>query len=192
MRRHTIRPAGPGLVLLVVLLAAPFAARADIQLFGGNPLLNAIMSNDVEQVRSRLTHGDNAEVEDFDHRRPLIYAASLGNADIVEMLIRRKVDLNHRDNLGNSALFYAATDAYLDIVEMLLDAGADKDIENRQGLTPLMAAASKGHVQVVEIMLARGADATRHDYTGRTALMWAEWNRRANVVAAMRKAGVRE
>lgn len=181
-----------GFMILLVALLVSHPATAEIELFGGDPLLDAIKANNADEVEVLLARGANAEIEDFDRRRPMIYAALLGNADIAEILIRHRVKINHRDKLGNSALFYAASKGEVDFIEILLDSGAAKNSENRQGITPLMIAASLGHLDSVQLLLARGADPKRRDYTGRTALMWADWNRQSSVSRALRNAGVQE
>jgi len=180
------------LAALVLVLFVSLPAAADIELFGGNPLLEAIKSNDPRRVETVLAGSANVEIPDFDGRRPLIYAALVGNLDILDILIKRSAVLNHRDKLGNSALFYAASQGDAEIAEALIAAGANKDIENRQGLTPLMAAAKLGHQDVVQLLLAKGANPNRTDYTGRTALMWADWNRKSAVARILRQAGVRQ
>ena len=176
--------------LLVPFL--PLPASAEVELFGGNPLLDAIKAKDPRKAEAAIAGGEKIEVEDFDGRGPLIYASMIGSLDILELLIKRSVNVNHRDKLGNTALFYAAIQGEVEIAQALLEAGADKNKDNRQGITPLMAAAREGHTEVVQLLLAQGADPNRHDYTGRTALMWAEWNRKAAVARLLRQAGVRE
>jgi ankyrin repeat protein len=177
-------------IALSLLMAGP--AAADIELFGGNPLLDAITANDDAQVARLLRRGDSPEVADFEGRSAIIYAAVSGNVDIIDLLIKKRVDVNHRDSLGNTALFYAASQQRIDAMQVLIEAGADKNAENRQGMTPLMSAASLGHVEAMLTLLDAGADATRHDYTGRTALMWAEWNRHRDVVRLLKAKGIRE
>jgi ankyrin repeat protein len=128
---------------LVMLMLVPIMARpaaADIELFGGNPLFEAIKANDPKRVEAAFAAAESIEVQDFDGRSPLIYAALVGSLDILDILIKRSAKINHRDKLGNSALFYAASQGDTEIGEALLAAGANKDIENRQGITPLMKA----------------------------------------------------
>lgn len=178
------------IVMLSLFVCGP--AAAEIELFGGDPLFDAIQAKNDQEVELIIARGGNAEIEDFDRRRPIIYAAMIGSVDIVELLVKYKVQIDHRDKLGNSALFYAANKGEVDIIEILIEAGADRNAENRQGITPLMAAASLGHLDSVQLLLAKKVDSKKRDYTGRTALMWAEWNRRQPVVRALRAAGVRE
>lgn len=189
-RRFGYRAAAAAILMLAV--GAAVSARAEIELFSGNPLMAAIRAQNVQEVEGFAVRGEHLEAVDAEDRTPIIYSALIGNAEIVEILIKHRVRINHKDKLGNSALFYAAGRDDHDSLELLLTGGADPNIENRQGLTPLMTAAANGAVEAVRILLDRKADATRRDYTGRTALMWAEWNRRRDVVSLMRNAGVRE
>lgn len=178
-------------VLLAAILVS-FPAAAEIELFGGNPLFEAIKANNLEQAEAAINGGEDIEVQDFDGRRAVIYAALVGSLDILELLIRRSANVNHRDKLGNAALYYAASQGDADISEALIDGGADKDTENRQGVTPLMVAAKLGYLDVVQLLIAKGANPNKRDYTGRTALMWADWNRKSAVARFLRKAGVKE
>ena len=178
------------LLFFVLCFARPVAA--DIELFAGNPLFDSIRAQDLPAVEAIAVRGGNLEVFDAEQRTPIIYAAVVGNSDIVELLIKSRAEINHRDKHGNTALFYAAGNGNVDVMEVLLENAARIDLDNRQGLTPLINAAAKGQVAAVQLLLDRRADPNRRDYTGRTALMWAEWNRRKIVVDMLRKAGGRE
>lgn len=180
------------LALLAALIVLSGPAAADIELFGSDPLFAAIRAQNLPEVEALAIRGENLEIRGLEDRTPIIYAALLGNPDIIVILIRNRARVDHRDKLGNTALFYAASRGDLDSMQVLLEATAKPDLENRQGMTPMMTAASKGHVNAVQLLLDNRADATRRDYTGRTAMMWAEWNRRPNVVALLRNAGIRE
>ena len=190
--RMAMKGCAAALVTLMLVPIMSLPAAADIELFGGNPLLEAIKANDPQGVEAAFAGDEKLEVEDFDGRRPLIYATLIGNLDILDILLKRSANVNHRDKLGNSALFYAASQGDAEISEVLIEAGANKDIHNGQGVTPLMAAVKLGHQDAVQLLLAKGANPNLRDYTGRTALMWADWNRKSVIARVLRKAGVRE
>jgi ankyrin repeat protein len=177
---------------LLFTLLFPGPAAADIELFGANLLLQAIRAQDLPEVESITIRGGNLEIFDAEQRTPIIHAAVVGNSDIVELLTKNRAKVNHRDKQGNTALFYAAGSGHIDVMEVLLEYGGKPDLDNKQGQTPLITAAAKGQISAVQLLLDRKADATHRDYTGRSALMWAEWNRRNDIVALLRKAGVRE
>jgi len=178
------------LLAALILLSGP--AAAEIELFGSDPMFSAIRAQNLPEVEALAIRGESLEVRGLEDRTPIIYAALLGNPDIIDILVKNKARVDHRDKLGNTALFYASNRGDLDSMQVLLEARAEPNLENRQGMTPIMTAASKGHVNAVQMLLDNKADAARRDYTGRTAMMWAEWNRQPAVVVLLRNAGVRE
>ncbi len=92
---------------------------------------------------------------------PLINVAShLGEEDIVEQLIARKVDLDARDKQGNNALHRAAERGHLGITRMLYSAGAQLNARNRRKQTPLFLAAAAGKIKTLKFLLGKGAKST--------------------------------
>ncbi|MCR8632019.1 ankyrin repeat domain-containing protein [Paenibacillus radicis (ex Xue et al. 2023)] len=78
-------------------------------------------------------------------------------ADLVDLLIGKKVDLNMVDESnGYTPLHYAAERA-IDLTGNLLDAKANVNV-SANGMTPLMQVASKKKLGLVNKMLAMGAD----------------------------------
>ena len=60
-----------------------------------------------------------------------------GQIDGWQTLIQGKVDLNARDNFGDTALHWAARKGLRDGVICLLEAGADFDLRNYEGKRPI-------------------------------------------------------
>ncbi len=59
----------------------------------------------------------------------------------LEQLISQGLDVNARDEHGNTLLFYALTQQQnLKIADILIDAGADVNMPSAEGLTPLLIA----------------------------------------------------
>ena len=71
---------------------------------------------------------------------PLHSAATLGYAQIAEMLLQNKADVNARDNKRNTPLHFAARIADYGVIEILLRYGAKKDLKNAEDKTPLQEA----------------------------------------------------
>jgi len=55
---------------------------------------------------------------------------------IAELLVERGVDINARDQAGNTALHTACRHKRADMVKFLLSMGANLNVQNDQGETP--------------------------------------------------------
>ena len=83
---------------------------------------------------------------------PLINAARLGNAKIVEKLINAGADVNATNKMGFTAIAKAAQIGHLEIVRILVDAGAKLDIPNKYGPTIASIASTHGHTQIAQFI----------------------------------------
>lgn len=85
-----------------------------------------------------------------------------------------KVDANHQDSYGATALHLAAQNGHAAVVQLLLDYHpASINLVDNRGRTPVAWASRNGHQAVAELLIARGADTLRKDSSGWTALHWA-------------------
>ncbi|KAK6358787.1 hypothetical protein TWF730_008106 [Orbilia blumenaviensis] len=100
-------------------------------------------------------------------------AAYFGLCGYIELLLDRGVDLEVKDEEGQTPLLLAAAGNYTTVVEMLLNRGADLEVKDRKGQTPLLLAVKLGHTAVVEMLLNRGADPDAKDKWGQTPLLLA-------------------
>ncbi|KAM5354270.1 hypothetical protein ACJ41O_000920 [Fusarium nematophilum] len=119
-----------------------------------------------------------------DSMSAIILAAYKGHGEIVELLIKHKVDLNvaATDNLV-TAIHMAARSGHRGIVDMLLKAGAKYDPKEKDGETPLWLAAQGGHDQIVKMLLSKGANPNAiWEKTGRRPIHQAAMNGHTEVV----------
>jgi uncharacterized protein len=88
----------------------------------------------------------------------LLRAARAGHADTVKNLLTTPgLDVNARDERGNTALMEAARGGHDDVVRALLTARADVRMRNNDGKTALMLASEGGHTQTVQLLRQAGA-----------------------------------
>lgn len=104
----------------------------------------------------------------------LAIAAKSDYKVIVEMLVKSGVDVNWRDQTGETALHVAARFGHDECADVIIKGTqslkADLEIvENSYAWTPLHVAAVDGHLSVVKLLLAAGADVSRMDSSGWTA-----------------------
>ncbi len=175
-------------VLLICLVLFPGFAAA--QVLGPDPLFDAAERGNLADAQKAILAGSSANVRGGDRLTALIVAARIGAIDVVELLLSHGAHTDLVEDEGNTALIHAAINDHDEIIEILLEAGAAVDHANKQGETALMRAAGAGSDFAVNALLSAGADATLTDFTGRTALDLAQEQRRNQVIATFRRAGI--
>jgi hypothetical protein len=101
---------------------------------------------------------------------PIHAAASVGQTDILSLLIQHGADVNSRGRTGRTPLFLASENARLEAGKSLLHHCADIDARNEFNDTALIYAAIMGNIEFARILLERGALIDVRGYYGRTAL----------------------
>jgi ankyrin repeat protein len=108
---------------------------------------------------------------DHEGHTALFAAAVACNTDVLDQVLARGPELNHRDRRGATALFYAASQGRLDVLHRLIQHGADVNLPDGTGKTPLMVSVMMNHPDAARLLLAAGADPNRQDRDGATALL---------------------
>lgn len=112
-------------------------ADFSIRNVAGDTALHYITRNyDMEFIRSIDKIDSALDIEDNRGYLPIFLAVFKRDACIVELMLKKLEDINHRDMEGNTLLHYAC---YLEdetIVKLLLENGAFKHEENYEGLMP--------------------------------------------------------
>ncbi|MFC6155670.1 ankyrin repeat domain-containing protein [Kribbella jiaozuonensis] len=92
----------------------------------------------------------------------VIPASERGHVDYVRRVVKTKINLNHVNNLGWTALLEAiilgkGTEPWQQIVQILVDAGADPNLADADGVTPLQHAESRGYDEIANTLRRAGA-----------------------------------
>ena len=103
--------------------------------------------------------------------------------DAVQELIAHKIDLNVRNNGGETALIETVSE---DIAKLLVAAGADVNAQDSRGRTALMEAANNNYyAKIRALTAAKHLQIDRRGRDGRTALMIAAGDARPECVRAL-------
>jgi ankyrin repeat protein len=91
----------------------------------------------------------------------LIPACHYGHVETVRELLKTKIDIDHVNNLGWTALLEAVIlgdggAAYVEIVRLLLARRADPNLADRDGRTPLAHARARGQREIAALIAAAG------------------------------------
>ncbi len=158
-------------------------------------MLSAILSGDKAQVEHLIAQDDDCYGEIEVNRPALIWAADIGNFELVELFLNYP---NHRNDVmywdssdarGKTVLMFAADKGHAKIVELLLKKGARVNTQGPKRLTALMMASKNGHKGCVALLLAHGANIHDKDMFGRSALMRAISHDQKEIVELLLRAG---
>lgn len=108
-------------------------------------LLLRLLTVDESLFASVLEHAEDATVGcvDLMGRSLLHYAAMLGKASALALLLSRPVEGDLRDDRGDTALHLAAGNGERQAVELLLAHGVDRSLQDEDGRTALDLAHSE-------------------------------------------------
>ncbi|KAJ9444972.1 hypothetical protein DIPPA_22037 [Diplonema papillatum] len=123
--------------------------------------------------------------------RLLLIACDIGNADVVETLVRGGANVNAVDHREDFALMFATVRGDGKLVKRLLEVGANVNLTVANRTTALMQASGVGDDAIVGALLDAGADLEIEDGAGLTALSLAARNGHQNVVDRLLAAGAK-
>lgn len=140
--------------ILVSVLAIAFFHTVVV----AGPLHIAVKDGDVDQVKTLLSEGEDANKRDRSLGWPLHQAALNDNIEITEMLIAAGADVKAVHKIFGTPLHAAALKGNFSVAASLLKNGADPNSRYNYGLTPLHLAAEKGHANMIELLVVIGSD----------------------------------
>jgi cytohesin len=132
----------------------------------GRTFVFAAERGDLALAKQLLLEGADLDVVGDSKLTPLMAAAMHADAELVELLLKKKAGVNAKDDDGATALHHAVAPPRDDLadseaadrrrtVELLLDNGASINAKDNLERTPLHFASD---IPILELLLARGAD----------------------------------
>ena len=157
-----------------------------------SPIADAAMRGDAEQVRSLIERGLDVNAPQGDGMTALHWAAEIGSAELVRMLLESGAESELVTRNGAyTPLHLAARSGSASAVSALLEAGADPGATTSTGsATPLHLAAAAGSEPAVAALLEHGAavDVAESEW-GQTSLMFSSAYGRVAVVNTLLRHG---
>ena len=186
-------------------------ALLDLGALGARTLTYAVRLHRTEPLNRMFDLGWKSDIPDEEGSTPLMVALNSGGSvypDEAWRFLKRRANVNFRDNQGNTPLILAADGGIgpqmipqsPGIVQALLDRGAQVNVQNKEGHTPLMAACYELRPTIVRILLQHGARVNLRTREGKTALSMARHcdyrdsddGSQSEVITMLKKAGAKE
>ena len=186
---HRVSRGGDRPALVKFLLSK--GANVHAQRYDGKtPLHLAVQWGRVATAKVFMDAGADPLLMSAGGTSSLTVAASYGHSRLVWEILKRGVDVNISDSIGQTPLHHSVYRNRVSASKVLLVAGADPTLRTASGRSVMDVASTHGRVQIVKILLQRGFDVTAVDYTlGHTPLHLAAKYGRLDVARLLLKAG---
>ncbi len=126
----------------------------------------AIINNDIDQVKSFLSSGTDVNYKNRMGWTPLHTALTREKWEIAEFLISKNPDFNARDNQGKTPLYIAVEKNQKKIVELLLAKKVDVNAVARGGQNAFSLAKSIGNNEMASLLQLHGGEEPVLDMEG--------------------------
>jgi ankyrin repeat protein len=169
---------GLGIALLASSLGLAAAGEA--------PLIDAVKSKNLDEVRALLKQRADVNATHGDGSTALLWASHLDDLAAADLLIRAGANVNAANDIGVTPLYLACTNRNGRMVNRLVTERANPNAVLLSGETVLMECARTGALDAVKALLAGGANLNAAGSSHQqTALMWAAARRHPKVVAVL-------
>lgn len=117
--------------------------------------------------------GISVDSRDATGRTPLMMAASLGEINILNQLLKSNAAIDSEDERKWTSLSCAVANNHKQTAELLLRvAGVCVDHQDAKGRTPFSLAAERGFTLIMQMLIENGADPHISDDEGHTGFWW--------------------
>ncbi|KAL4378632.1 hypothetical protein GQ457_02G034250 [Hibiscus cannabinus] len=156
--------------------SAALAVRQKVQNF-----LNAACTGNLDLLKNIATQLDDgkglektvADIKDANKRGAIHFAAREGKTEVCKFLLEElKLDVDTRDEDGETPLLHAARQGHTLTAKYLLEHGANPTIPSDLGATALHHSAGIGNIELLKHILAMGVEVDSQSDAG-TPLVWA-------------------
>ncbi|KAL1527097.1 hypothetical protein AB1Y20_015780 [Prymnesium parvum] len=125
---------------------------------------------DADRLQLLIDCGCSVDAMDYDDRRCMHLACSVGNKIIVKRLLNAKAAINCKDRWGGTPLNDAIREGHLDLAEEIIKFGGTLEMDDLQASAELCELAREGKLERVHLLLEGKANIDAADYDRRTCL----------------------
>lgn len=137
-----------------------------------NYLLFSLSGRRLDHAKSALCHRASPYLKNNQSSQILIRAIKEGDKELIDFILEHlKININHQDDFGNTALHCSLQRGDSSLTERLLVYSPNLNATNQWQVTPLMAAVESGQIFLVQLIVKQGADLHRVDSFGDNALL---------------------
>jgi hypothetical protein len=157
-----------------------------------NPLVQAVMSDDLEEVKARVIMRAKVNVRDKAYQgiSPLHAAVENANIEIIQFLLDSGAKTNIRDFQKRTPLMMLDGDATPEILDLLIRYGAKVRLVDKEKNTALhRLVQNTSDDTLIRLLINQGIDVNAVNKAGQTALMLAAENGNDESVKALLEAG---
>ena len=145
--------------------------------YHGHMKISSLLVNSMNMCKNK-----NRDIEKISYMTPLHKAVSVGNYNIVNLLIKKGADISAKNGRGETVLHIASKKGDKDILSALLKNNPNLEAEENNGRTPLHFAIKGGDVEIVDLLIRSGSNIESSDKYGDTPLHIAVTNGNLDIV----------
>lgn len=134
-----------------------------------------VLRHKVACFNKLLSIGVDPDPRDTFGNAPSHYAAEDGTCDVLDILLRHKIDINAQDITLKTPLMKATRNGKLEAVRRLIQGNCNVNIRDKNGDTALHFASRHGNAVLVDTLLYAGSDVNMQNQWGHTPVMEAVW-----------------
>ena len=150
----------------------------------------ALCKKSSDLAKLLLKSGAKVNVKNREGNDALAVAASMGNVEIVDLLLAYKADPNSRNNYMVSPLMHASVNGKAAVVKKLINKGAEVNAVDDEGIR-LLYAVKSGDPDTVECLISHKASVNIKAKDSMTPLLMASFDPDARIVKALHDAGAK-
>lgn len=138
------------------------------------PLFLSLQEGSLEISKMLMAEHAQIQLYDKEMKSPLSYIKKMRDRDHMDLILQLGVDIDAKDQNGETALFHACANSRGKVAECLIESGADVNIVNKENANALFKVRSfsygESHGNFVRMFLEAGIDLATVNSTGQTIL----------------------